>query len=60
MTHESWRSELLDNGQELPSLFQYTKGLRIESIVIELGITAHVIGNRCLGEAREDSVSTAK
>ena len=47
MTHESWRSELLDYGQELPSL----KGLRIESIVIdslhtaELGITAHVIGN---------------
>ena len=51
MKHESWRSELLDNGQELPSLFQYTRGLRIESIVIdplhtgELGITAHVLGN---------------
>ena len=26
VTHESWRSELLDNGQELPSLFQYTRG----------------------------------
>ena len=51
VTHESWRSELLDNGQELPSLFRYTRGLRIESIVIdslhtaELGITAHVLGN---------------
>ena len=51
MTHESWRSELLDNGQELPSLFRYTRGLRIESIVIdslhtaELGITVHVLGN---------------
>ena len=45
------RSELLDYGQELPWLFRYTKGLRIESIVIdsldtaELGITAHVLGN---------------
>ena len=51
MTHESWRSELLDNGQEIPSLFRYTRRLRIESIVIdslhtaELGITAHVLGN---------------
>ena len=51
MTHESWRSELLDNGQELPSFFWYTRGLRIESVVIdsfhtaELEITAHVLGN---------------
>ena len=51
MTHQSWRSELLDSGQELPSLFQYTRVLRFESIVIdslhtaELGITAHVLGN---------------
>ena len=43
--------QLFDNGQALPSLFQNTKGLRIESIVInsihtaELGITAHVLGN---------------
>ena len=45
MTHESWRSELLDNGQELPSLFRYTRGLRIEIHTAELEITAHVLGN---------------
>ena len=51
VTHESWRSLLLDNGQELPSSFRNTRGLRIESTVTdslhttELGITARVLGN---------------
>ena len=52
VTHESWRSELLDNGQELPSFSRYMRGWRMESIVIdslhtaELGTTAHVAGKK--------------